>query len=44
MKFFFRAFVYINARFWEILHESSDFFGEYSRKKYYIFDNEQIKE
>lgn len=42
-EIFFRVFVYINARFWEILHESPDFF-EYSRKRYHIFDNEQIKE
>jgi len=25
-EIFFRVFVYINARFWEILHESPDFF------------------
>ena len=31
-EIFFRVFVYINARFWEILHESPDFFFEYSRK------------
>lgn len=43
-EIFFRVFVYINARFWEIQHESPDFFFEYSRKRYYIFDNEQIKE
>ena len=43
-EIFFRVFVYINARFWEILHESPEFFFEYSRKRYYIFDNEQIKE
>ena len=43
-EIFFRVFVYINARFWEILHESPDFFFEYSRKRYHIFDNEQIKE
>lgn len=25
-EIFFRVFVYINARFWEILHESPNFF------------------
>lgn len=38
-EIFFRVFVYINARFWEILHESPDFLNIVGKDTIYLIMN-----